>query len=219
MISNRLKSIAKYVSKNDKLIDIGCDHALLDIYLIKEKILKKVIVSDIHEGALNAGISNIKKEKLEKKIDTRLGNGLEVLSDNDDIDTVLISGMGTTTILDILNNEYLKNINKLIIQSNNDHTELRTKVTKLGYKVSPRYNEVKADIVLNIEFRNKYKLIDSKNELRYGPILIHDKDYLNFELNQCIKIKNFIPTNKLLLKYKLNKEIRLLKKLIKRCGE
>ena len=31
---------------------------------------------------------------------------------------------------------------------------------KLGYKVSPRYNEVKADIVLNIEFRNKYKLID-----------------------------------------------------------
>ena len=44
-------------------------------------------------------------------------------------------------------------------------------------------------------------------------------DYLNFELNQCIKIKNLIPTNKLLLKYRLNKEIRLLKKLIKRCGE
>ena len=31
---------------------------------------------------------------------------------------------------------------------------------KLRYKLSPRYNEVKADIVLNIEFRNKYKLID-----------------------------------------------------------
>lgn len=31
---------------------------------------------------------------------------------------------------------------------------------KLGYKVSPRYNEEMADIVLNIEFRNKYKLID-----------------------------------------------------------
>lgn len=219
MISNRLKSIAKYVSKNDKLIDIGCDHALLDIYLIKEKILKKVIVSDIHEGALNAGISNIKKEKLEKKIDTRLGNGLEVLSDNDDIDTVLISGMGTTTILDILNNEYLKNINKLIIQSNNDHTELRTKVTKLGYKViNEEYLvDMKKNYIIIVFERGEEKY--SKNELRYGPILIHDKDYLNFELNQCIKIKNFIPTNKLLLKYKLNKEIRLLKKLIKRCGE
>ena len=31
---------------------------------------------------------------------------------------------------------------------------------KLGYKVSPRYNEDMVDIVLNIEFRNKYKLID-----------------------------------------------------------
>ena len=219
MISNRLKSIAKYVSKDDKLIDIGCDHALLDIYLIKEKILKKVIVSDIHEGALNAGILNIKKEKLEKKIDTRLGNGLEVLSDNDDIDTVLISGMGTTTILDILNNEYLKNINKLIIQSNNDHTELRTEVTKLGYKViNEEYLvDMKKNYIIIVFERGEEKY--SKNELRYGPILIHDKDYLNFELNQCIKIKNFIPTNKLLLKYRLNKEIRLLKKLIKRCGE
>lgn len=219
MISNRLKSIAKYVSKDDKLIDIGCDHALLDIYLIKEKILKKVIVSDIHEGALNAGISNIKKEKLEKKIDTRLGNGLEVLSDNDDIDTVLISGMGTTTILDILNNEYLKNINKLIIQSNNDHTELRTEITKLGYKViNEEYLvDMKKNYIIIVFERGEEKY--SKNELRYGPILIHDKDYLNFELNQCIKIKNFIPTNKLLLKYRLNKELRLLKKLIKRCGE
>lgn len=219
MISNRLKSIAKYVSKDDKLIDIGCDHALLDIYLIKEKILKKVIVSDIHEGALNAGISNIKKEKLEKKIDIRLGNGLEVLSDNDDIDTVLISGMGTTTILDILNNEYLKNINKLIIQSNNDHTELRTEITKLGYKViNEEYLvDMKKNYIIIVFERGEEKY--SKNELRYGPILIHDKDYLNFELNQCIKIKNFIPTNKLLLKYRLNKELRLLKKLIKRCGE
>lgn len=31
---------------------------------------------------------------------------------------------------------------------------------KLGYRVTPRYNEIKSDIVLNIEFRNKYKLID-----------------------------------------------------------
>ena len=219
MISNRLKSIAKYVSKEDKLIDIGCDHALLDIYLIKEKILDKVIVSDIHEGALNAGISNIKKEKLEKKIDTRLGNGLEVLSDKDDIDTVLISGMGTTTILDILNNDYLKNINKLIIQSNNDHTELRTEVTKLGYKViNEEYLvDMKKNYIIIVFEKGNEK--NSKNELRYGPILIHDKDYLNFELNQCIKIKNFIPTNKLLLKHRLNKEIRLLNKLIKRCGE
>jgi len=219
MISNRLMRIASYVDKKDKLIDIGCDHALLDIYLIKNKVLNKVLVSDVHEGALNAGISNIKKEKLEKKIETRLGNGLEVLTDKDDINTVLISGMGTTTILDILHNDYLKNINKLIIQSNNDHTELRTEVVKLGYKIINE--EYLVDMGKNyiIIVFEKGSAKYSKKELRYGPILINDKKYLNFELNNCIKIKNFIPTNKLILKYRLNKEIRLLKKLIKRCGE
>ena len=219
MISNRLMRIASYVDKKDKLIDIGCDHALLDIYLVKNKVLNKVLVSDVHEGALNAGISNIKKEKLEKKIETRLGNGLEVLTDKDNIDTVLISGMGTTTILDILHNDYLKNINKLIIQSNNDHTELRTEIVKLGYKIINE--EYLVDMGKNyiIIVFEKGSAKYSKNELRYGPILINDKKYLNFELNNCIKIKNFIPTNKLILKYRLNKEIRLLKKLIKRCGE
>ena len=219
MISNRLMRIASYVDKKDKLIDIGCDHALLDIYLVKNKVLNKVLVSDVHEGALNAGISNIKKEKLEKKIETRLGNGLEVLTDKDDIDTVLISGMGTTTVLDILNNDYLKNINKLIIQSNNDHTELRTEVTKLGYKIVNEEYLVDMNknyiIIVFEKGAEKY----SKNELRYGPILIKDKNYLNFELSNCIKIKNFIPTKRLILKYRLYKEIKLLKKLIKRCGE
>ena len=31
---------------------------------------------------------------------------------------------------------------------------------KLGYTVSPRYCDKRVDIVQNIEFRNKYKLID-----------------------------------------------------------
>ena len=35
MISKRLKSLVKYINKENKIIDIGCDHALLDIYLIK----------------------------------------------------------------------------------------------------------------------------------------------------------------------------------------
>ena len=45
-------------------------------------------------------------------------------------------------------------------------SSLKTKILfsyvmeQLGYKVSPRYNEEMVDIVLNIEFRNKYKLID-----------------------------------------------------------
>ena len=71
MLSKRLKSLVKYVLKTDNIIDIGCDHALLDIYLVKNGIIEKLIVSDVHKEALNCGISNIKKEGLTEKIETR----------------------------------------------------------------------------------------------------------------------------------------------------
>ncbi len=33
MISKRLESIASLIPNNSRVIDVGCDHALLDIYL------------------------------------------------------------------------------------------------------------------------------------------------------------------------------------------
>lgn len=217
MLSKRLKTLVKYVNPNDNLIDIGCDHALLDIYLVKHNIINKMIVSDIHENALNAGIANIQKEKLEKKIEARLGNGLEVLQETDHIDTILISGMGTNTINSILNNSHLKNINKLIIQSNNDHYLLRSTITKLGYYISnEEYFLDNSKHYINIVFK-KGKLRYNKKELLYGPILIHDKEYLNFELSNCNKIYNVLPKKQFKSRNKLKKEIKLLNKLIKKC--
>ena len=37
-ISKRLEAISSLVPVNSNIIDIGCDHALLDIYLIQNKI-------------------------------------------------------------------------------------------------------------------------------------------------------------------------------------
>ena len=69
MISNRLKRIASYVSKEDELIDIGCDHALLDIYLVTRNKDIRAVASDIKEGPLEQAKNNIKRERLEDKIE------------------------------------------------------------------------------------------------------------------------------------------------------
>lgn len=216
MISNRLKSLAKYIDSNDQVIDIGCDHALLDIYLIKNEIVSNIIVSDIHANALEAGINNINKNSLSKNIDARLGNGLEVLKDSDKVDTILISGMGTSTILSILNNPYITRINKLILQSNNNHEELREEVTKLGFIIKDEeYLIDNKKNYINLVFergRKKY----SKDELRYGPLLIHNKEYLNFELNNCLKLKQLMKQSKFKYKIVLNLEIRKIKRYLKR---
>ena len=43
-INSRLKQIGDLVDTNSLVLDIGCDHALLDIYLVENKIVKKVSI-------------------------------------------------------------------------------------------------------------------------------------------------------------------------------
>ena len=198
MISKRLKSLVKYINKNDKIIDIGCDHALLDIYLIKNKYVNTIIVSDISSNALKQGIKNIKKYNLDNYIETRLGNGLNVLNNNDYIDTIIISGMGTHTILDILNNKYLENINKLIIQSNKDYDILREKVCNLGFNIDKEEVILDNDkIYINIVFiRGKSNL--NKEEIIYGTKdMINKEIYYKYLLDKYNKIYLLSKDNKL----------------------
>ena len=210
MISNRLKSLTKYIDKTDSVIDIGCDHALLDIYLVKENIIDKCMVSDVSSNALKQGIDNIKKYNLTEFIETRCGNGLEVLNSNDNINTIIISGMGTNTILDILNNDYLKNINKLVIQSNKDYYMLRKEIVKFGFVID--IEEVIEDndkIYINIVFIRGNKVY-TEDELMYGTNSMINKEI--YYKNLIEKKENILNNlNDIELINKLKEEIEILK--------
>ena len=91
-INDRLKQIGDLVEANSFCLDIGCDHAFLDIYLVKQNKNIKAIASDIAEGPVKQAKENIKREGLEDKIEVRVGNGLDTYAD--EVDTVIISGMG-----------------------------------------------------------------------------------------------------------------------------
>lgn len=211
MISSRLKSLVKFVNKSDKVIDIGCDHALLDVYLVKNNITNDIIVSDVSRNALEAGICNIKKYEVDKNIDARCGNGLEVLNETDNVDTIIISGMGTSTILEILNNDYLYNIKKLIIQSNNDYYELRRDINKLGFIIYKE--EVVSEngkIYINIVFTRGIKKY-SLDELKYGTKNMVNKElYFEHLISKKEKILSCITDSE--LTNTLKEEIRLLKR-------
>ena len=51
-INARLKTIGDLVEKDSICLDVGCDHALLDIYLVHRKSNIKTIASDIAQGPL-----------------------------------------------------------------------------------------------------------------------------------------------------------------------
>ena len=132
-LSNRLEKIASLVDKEDFVIDIGCDHALLDIYL-SEKYNKAYYASDLRNSALEMAKDNIKKYNSNKVI-LKCGNGLDSI-DNDNINTIIISGMGYQTIIKILSNKKkLKNISKIIIQSNTNPEFIRKYMINNGYYI------------------------------------------------------------------------------------
>ena len=68
-INSRLKTIGDLVEKDSICLDVGCDHALLDIYLVHRKSNIKTIASDIAQGPLEQAKKNIEREHLEDVIE------------------------------------------------------------------------------------------------------------------------------------------------------
>lgn len=130
-MNNRLLKIASYIDSSDKVADIGCDQALLSIYLAKKNI--KSIASDVRSHIIDRCKESIEKLNLQDFIDLRVGDGLESLKLKE-VDTLVLSGLGTHTILNIIN-ESKEQYKKIITISNNHHAILRSGMKKLGYKV------------------------------------------------------------------------------------
>lgn len=180
--------------------------------MVKNNITEKVLIADVSENALENGIKNVKKYHLEDKITAKCGNGLDVI--NNDIDTVIISGMGASTIIKILSSSKLNQIKKLINQSNNDHYLLRRFLTNKGFYIAHEaviYDNGK--YYINIMFQRGFKKY-SKKELIYGPILIDsNKEYFNYLLKKQTGILENVPKYRIFTRMKMRKKVFFLKRL------
>lgn len=219
-LSKRLSKVADFVDINSSIIDIGCDHALLDIYLIKNRLVKSAIACDIKEGAISIARKNINLYNADK-IDLRLGDGLSVLKNDDYIDTVVISGLGNITIINILkdNIDKLAIVNNIIIQSNTNIQNIRKELQRLGYYISNEALVKENNIIYTIIKFTKGKVKYSNKELLFGPILLKNKDDLFKEQIMEIIIKNNhviskLPNKKFIKKIKLKLYNKTLKKEI-----
>lgn len=197
-LSKRLEAVATLVDIGKRVIDVGCDHGYLDIYLTLNND-NKCIATDINENALNSAINNIKKFNLEGKIETKLTDGLTDIKINKK-DNIVISGMGTTTILNILKTNTLSNT--LIISSNNDIELLRKEVTKLGFYIDTELfiiDKKKPYIIIKFKkgFR-KYNL----NDYMFGPILKNNIQYRKYMIDKYKKIIKQVSLKKIDVKFK-----------------
>lgn len=220
-LSKRLEVVASFIDDNDKsVIDIGCDHGLLSIYLANKFDNLKIIASDVNNNALESARRNVSKYKLEDRIDIRLGSGISVIKDKDDIDTIVIAGMGANTIIGFLkySQDKLKNINKIIIQSNTDLYFLRKNMVGMGYYIDDEELVCDKNIIYTVIVFKKGRKRYSYKELYLGPILLKNnsslfRDKCNKELKNNVMILNNIGSGHYLYKLKLKRNVNILKNI------
>ncbi len=102
MIDTRLTQVAAFVRNGSRLADIGTDHALLPTELVQQGVCTYAIASDIKKGPVAAATRTVTEAGLADKINIRLGSGLETVKP-DEVDDIVIAGMGGETIAMILN--------------------------------------------------------------------------------------------------------------------
>ena len=218
-LSKRLQKIADFITDNAKIVDIGCDHGLLDIYIAKNRDNVKIIASDINQNALNNAIYNVNKYKLNNIIKCRLSDRLKSIA-KDEINTIIISGMGAHTIVGILYTgmNKLKYVDNIIVQSNNNIDFLRYKITKLGYYIIDECLVKDAGILYTIiKFKKGFRIYSYK-KLYFGPVLLKKQDNLFKEkcLNDLEKLETLyklIPKNHYHHRFITRKKIKLYKKI------
>lgn len=171
-INNRLKLVGDYVDKGSIPLDIGCDHAKLSIYLLKEKNFPFVYASDNKIGPLNQAKENVNYYNLADKIELIKAEGLNSL--NDKIDTITVTGMGGLTInkMFLENKNKLTNIKTIILSPNNFIKEVRETINKLGYYLKDEELVEESNKLYHILVFSKGNKTYSDKELYLGPILM-----------------------------------------------
>ena len=181
---NRIEAIYSFISESDKVVDVGCDQAKLGIMLAKRN--QSSIASDISEKVIEKAKNDIKSDL----IDLRVSNGLENIKEGE-ADTLVLSGMGSHTILDILNNTKLR-FNKIITISNNDHDLLRLKMNELDYMVDSeqiiKENNKYYNLIVFVPGNKKYNDYEINFGLNHKDKELYN-EYLNYLKNKYKNIK------------------------------
>lgn len=198
-LSPRLNKISELINDSDVTADIGTDHAYLPVSLVYRGKAKYVIASDIKTGPIKRAESTVKKYGMFDFISLRQGAGLETISLADNVDTIVIAGMGGLVISSILENspEVLNRADKIILQPMTMVPELRDYLYKGSFKNIKEFLAVEENKIYNIisaePGKDKYEEL-APVELFLGRSLINEQpEYFSAYINrQKNKVQNII---------------------------
>ena len=178
MLSDRLKAVADMITPGLPVADIGCDHAYLPIYLIREEISPYVVACDVNAGPVVRAKENVEDVDLSDKIDIRQGDGLSVLEPGE-VRSVVLAGMGGKLMIRILDEgkDVLSGVSEIILEPQSDVADVRHFLQDADFRI------ISENMVC--EDNKFYPLIkavpgkmtwDREIYFRYGKILLREEN-------------------------------------------
>ncbi len=196
-----------FVTKGNRLADIGTDHGFIPIALVKNGICPKAIAVDINAGPITVAREHVKEAELSDLIECKLGDGLSVVNP-DDVDTIIIAGMGGDLISNILENanEGFRGSKELVLSPQSEPEKVRRTLHKLGYMIkAEKYfmdEGKKYNIIYAVPGSEEYCLDE---EYRYGKLLLMESNELleetiRMQMVVFMSARNRIVTNNAYMK-------------------
>lgn len=135
-LSRRLKTIADMVTEGNRLVDVGCDHGYLPVYLMLNHKISGAIATDVGKGPLARAQEHIEKYGMNQYIETRLCDGLKGVHAGEG-DTLVIAGMGGPLMERILTEgaHALPEFQELILQPQSDIPHFRHFLMENGFRI------------------------------------------------------------------------------------
>ena len=135
-LSRRLKAIADMVTEGNRLVDVGCDHGYLPVYLMLNHKISGAIATDVGKGPLERAQEHIAQYGMSQYIEARLCDGLKGVRSGEG-DTLVIAGMGGPLMEKILTegSEALPGFRELILQPQSDIPHFRHFLMDYGFQI------------------------------------------------------------------------------------
>ena len=181
-LSKRLIEVANYLPKGATFADIGSDHAYLPCYVCLGDPSATAIAGEVNQGPFDSAQANVRLHGLTERITVRLGDGLNVLEQADDIQQVVIAGMGGGLIKQILSDgkAKLETVYRLILQPNVNARKLRIWLREEGFKLTEERileenGHIYEILVADREGAEPYEEGLLEKQFLFGPYLLKNK--------------------------------------------
>lgn len=177
-LSHRMQAVADMVTQGSRVVDVGCDHGYVSIYLVQCQKAEHVLAMDINEGPLLRARQHVEQAKLQSYITLRRSDGLCEFV-NGEADTLICAGMGGRLMQRILEREpdKTKSLKELILQPQSEILLFRRFLSNQGYSVIQE-NMIREEgkfypVMKAVKTGGHVPL--SEIEARFGPVLLRQK--------------------------------------------